>query len=152
MLDNNEKYDTIKAAYNSQTVEEPIHESYNDKRDFTTLDAWIKCRDVKIFFYKKILPLLPKEEKYNFDIQIRKASVSITANIAEGYGRYHYQEGIQFYRISRGSLYELKDHLISCYDFNYIDKGLKEEGEKLIESAKITLNDYINYVKSKQGK
>jgi four helix bundle protein len=45
----------------------------------------------KIFFYKKILPLLPKEEKFNLNLQIRRASVSITANIAEGYGRFHFQ-------------------------------------------------------------
>jgi hypothetical protein len=73
------------------------HVFYNEKKDFTSLAAWIKCREVKLFFYKKILPTLPKEEKYNLDIQIRKASVSTTSNIAEGYGRYHYQEGIQFY-------------------------------------------------------
>ena len=95
---------------------------------------------------------MPNDEKFNLEIQIRKAAVSITANISEGYGRYHYQEGIQFYRISRGSLFELKDHLISCYDFGYSDIKLKEEGEKLIEPAKINLNGYINFVKNKLKK
>ena len=118
MLDNKGKYDTIKAVYNAQIVEEPSYESYNDKKDFTALKAWIRCREVKNFIYKKILSHLPREEKYNLDIQIRKASVSISLNIAEGYGRYLYQEGIRFYRISRGSLYEKQVHLISCYDFN----------------------------------
>jgi len=80
-------------------VEEPS-QFYDAKRDFTTLDAWKKCRKVKLFFYKKILPLLPASEKYTLDKQIRSASISITANIAEGYGRFHYLEGIQFYRIS----------------------------------------------------
>ena len=112
-----------------------------------TLEAWQKARDVKLFFYRKILPKLPAKEKYNLDIQIRKASVSSTANISEGYGRFHYQEGIQFYRISRGSLCELKDHLISCFDFGYIGKELYDEGIPLIESAKKTLNGYINFVK-----
>jgi four helix bundle protein len=93
--------------------------------------------------------LLPKEEKFNLDIQIRKASVSITANISEGYGRYHYKEGIQFYRISRGSLYELKDRLLSSNDFGYINNELIQEGENLIESAKILLNGYINFIKNK---
>jgi len=129
-------------------VNEP-KEFYNGNRDFTSLEAWKKCRDVKLFFYNKILPRLPKEEKYNLDIQIRKASVSSTANISEGYGRYHYQEGIQFCRISRGSLYELKDHLLSCFDLSYIGNDLKLEGEELLESAKVTLNGYINYVVSK---
>lgn len=83
------------------------------------------------------------------DYQIRKASVSSTANIAEGYGRFHFQEGIQYYRIFRASLYELKDHLFSCFDSNFIDTELKNEGEYLIEEAKKTLNGYINFVKSK---
>lgn len=127
-------------------VEEPF-QFYDAKRDFTTLDAWKKCREVKLFFYNKILPLLPASEKYNLDKQIRRAAISITANIAEGYGRFHYQEGIQFYRISRGSLYELKDHLLSCYDLNYIENFLYKDGKELIEDAKKTLNGFINFVK-----
>jgi len=101
---------------------------------------------VKLFFYREVLPKLPDEEKYNLNVQIRKAGVSITANISEGYGRFFYQEGIQFYRISRGSLYELKDHLISCYDFNYISREVFDKGIPLIEDAKITLNGFIKFV------
>ena len=52
-------------------------------------------------------------------------------------------------RIFRGLLYELKDHLLSCNDFGYIKGELMQEGESLIESAKIILNGYINFVKSK---
>ena len=80
------------------------------------------------------------------DIQIRKSGVSITANISEGYGRYNYQEGIQVYRISRASMYELKDHLISCFDLSYINKEIYDKGIVLIEDAKITLNGFIKYV------
>ncbi len=146
-----EKGYQLKSEGTNYFIEEP-NEFYNNKKDFTTLEAWLKCREVKIFFYKKILPYLPKEEKFNLEIQIRKAAVSITANIAEGYGRYHYQEGIQFYRISRGSLFELKDHLISCYDIGYITGDLNQEGEKLIEQAKMMLNGYINFVRNKLKK
>ena len=124
---------------------------YNDQKDFTTLEAWKKARLVKLFFYIEVIPHLPAEEKFNLNIQIRKASVSGTANISEGYGRYHYQEGIQFYRISRGSIYELKDHIISCYDFNFISKEVFEKGISLIEDAKITLNGYIKFVTSQKN-
>ena len=148
MINKNSKYDLLNIDENSLNLFEP-RESYDDNKDFTTLEAWIKCREVKLFFYDKILPLLPKEEKYNLDFQIRKACVSSTANIAEGYGRYHLQEGIQFYRISKGSIYELKDHLISCYDFKYINGELKIEGLKLIETAKRILNGVINFVSNK---
>lgn len=125
---------------------------YNANKDFTSLEAWKKARKVKLFFYDKVLPSLPEEEKYGLNFQIRKASVSSTANISEGYGRYHYQDGIQFYRIYRGSLYEFKDHLISCLDFKFIDEEIYEKGIVLIEDAKITLNGYIGYVKRQKSK
>lgn len=93
---------------NDDSWVEDDNNQYDIKRDFESLDAWEKARVVKLFFYQKVLPLLPKEEIYTLGNQIRRAAISITANIAEGYGRYNYQEGIQFYRISRGSLYELE--------------------------------------------
>jgi four helix bundle protein len=146
MMDDEQLY--VSKDENDLLFNEP-NEFYDDRKDFVTLEAWGKCREVKLFFYKNILPLLPKEEKYNLDNQIRRAAISTTANISEGYGRYHYKEGIQFYRISRGSLYELKDHLISCYDLGYISNELNLEGEALIESAKRILNGYINFVRTK---
>jgi len=117
---------------------------YNSDRDFTSLRTWQNARTVKLYFYKKIIPLLPSEEKYGLGQQIRRSAISITANIAEGYGRFHYQEGIQFYRIARGSLYELKDHLISCVDIGCISEDNLENGLELIEQAKISLNGFIN--------
>jgi len=120
-----------------------------NSKDFTSLFAWKIACEVKLFFYDVVIPKLPKEENYNLKNQIRRASISVTANISEGYGRFHYKEGVQFYRISRGSLYELKDHLISCYDLKYIDENLLKEGIELIEKSKIALNGYIGYVKNK---
>lgn len=122
--------------------------NYNYKKDFTSLVAWERAREVKKYFYNIILQRIQIEEKYTLGHQIRKTLISITANIAEGYGRYHYKEGIQFYRISRASLYELKDHLITCFDLNYINKELLKEGLNKIEQAKITLNGFIHYTKN----
>ena len=124
--------------------------SYDPKKDFTTLEAWKKARDLKLFFYREIIPVLPTEERFNLNVQIRRASVSGTANISEGYGRYYYKEGIQFYRISRGSVYELKDHLISCFDFHFISKDIFEKGISLIEETKVVLNGYIRFVESRK--
>ena len=132
----------------SYYINEP-EKFYDSSKDFATLEAWEKCKEVKLFFYKTVLPCLPKEEQYNLGNQIRRAAISITANIAEGYGRYHYQEGIQFYRIAQGSLYELKDHLISCFELSFIDENTKKEGTDLIETAKRKLNGYINYIRGK---
>lgn len=125
---------------------------YNQNRDFTSLVCWKDARNVKLFLYKEVIPLLPDEEKYNLNIQLRKTSISSTANIAEGYGRYHYQEGIQFYRISRGSTFESKDHLISCFDLGYITENIFNFGLELIEKAKISVNGYIKYVQDQKEK
>jgi four helix bundle protein len=125
--------------------------TYDPKRDFTSLDAWKKARAVKLYFYSEVIPKLPDEEKFNLNVQIRRAAVSGTANISEGYGRYHYQEGIQFYRIARGSIYELKDHLTSCYDLGFISKDIFDTGLSLIEDAKLTLNGYIKFVSARKA-
>ena len=92
---------------------------------------------------------LPAEEKYNLISQIMRVAVSCTANIAEGYGRFHYQENIQFCRVSRGSMYEAQDHLISCLDNEYINKEEYENIWDLSLSAIKILDGYIRYLKKK---
>jgi four helix bundle protein len=75
----------------------------------------------------------------------------VTANIAEGHGRYHYQENIQFCRQSRGSLYELLDHLTVALDENYMaEETFKSFRSRMFEVTKI-LNGYIRYLKGKKN-
>lgn len=75
-----------------------------------------------------------------------RCSRSVTNNIAEGYGRFHFKENIRFCRNSRGSLYELKDHLIiACEEGLITEDKLNELKEKVIDNLKI-LNGYINYL------
>ena len=62
-----------------------VYSQYDPSRDFTTLAAWQKARELKLFVYREIIPLLPPEEKYNLNVQMRKNGVSSTANIAVGY-------------------------------------------------------------------
>ena len=115
---------------------------------FEKLEVYNLAREYRKKIYK-LTYRLPKEEKYNLINQIRRAAVSLTNNIAEGHGRYHYQENIQFLRQSRGSLEELLDDLNICIDENYIDKNyvdeLKEEGYILLKK----LNGYIKYLRNK---
>jgi four helix bundle protein len=90
------------------------------KSTFETLDVWIKSRDLRNNI-SELTKRFPKEEFYKLSDQMIRASRSVTANIAEGYGRFHYQENIQFNRQARGSLYELLDHLTVAFDEDYID-------------------------------
>lgn len=135
----------------NENVFEEGKAEYKEHKDFTTLVCWKDARELKLFFYKIVVPCIPFEEKHNLISQVKRAAISATANIAEGYGRFHYQEGIQFYRISRGSIYELKDHLISCYDLGFINSKIFNEGIALIEKTKISLNGFINYLAKRKN-
>ncbi len=85
----------------------------------------------------------PTEEKFGLVKQIRDAAISTTANVAEGFGRYHYQENIQFCRISRGSLFEILDHLITSVDSGYITAEQFEDGRSRTLYAIKVLNGYL---------
>ena len=82
---------------------------------FEELDVWKECRKLRKEI-SKLVKLFPIEEKFKLVDQIVRSSRSTTANIAEGHGRFHYQENIQFCRQARGSLNETLDHLICAFD------------------------------------
>lgn len=76
---------------------------------------------------------LPSDEKFKLADQLLRASRSVTANIAEGYGRFHYQENIQYCRQARGSLYEIIDHLDCSVEENYLtEKDFKSYKKEII--------------------
>ena len=100
----------------------------------------------------RIIKQLPSDERYCLCPQMRRATISITNNIAEGHGRWHYQENIQFCRTSRGSIEEVIDDLNICEDEHYVSQQviaeLKSEAYSLIHR----INSYIAYLrKTKQG-
>lgn len=94
---------------------------------FTDLIAWQINYQLTIEIYK-ITKLFPKEEKFGIIDQIRRAASSIIANIAEGYGRYHYKDKLRFYYQARGSSMEVQNFLILSFGLGYM---LKEDYEKL---------------------
>ena len=110
------------------------------------LEPWLK--KISLAIIKK----LPASEKYDLYDNMKRAARSVTRNIAEGYGRFHYKENIQFCRISRGSLTEILDDLITCRDEEYITMTEYNDVRKRIETALRILNGYINYLTSAEGK
>ena len=121
-------------------------------KSLETLEVWKKAKEFALQVYREVLPLLPPEEKWNLNQQLRRASSSVPANIAEGYGRFYYQEIIRFCYIARGSLEETLSHLVMCYELKYIPQALFDSLELDGEKSTQLINGYIGYLKrSKQG-
>lgn len=116
---------------------------------FEDLECWQACRRLRIFVAKTIVPLLPKEERYGLTSQILRSARSATANIAEGYGRFHYLDNAKFCSNARGSCFETLDHMITAADEGMISLELLSEGRELINQAGKILNGYIKYLQSK---
>jgi len=119
------------------------------KSTFESLEVWIRSREMRNKI-SKLSKGLPPEEKYKLIDQMIRASRSVTANIAEGYGRYHYQENIQFNRQARGSLYELIDHIYVALDENYIDQEIFNNLKLEILAIIKLLNGYIKYLSARK--
>jgi four helix bundle protein len=123
-------------------------EEQNNIRSFEDLVCWQKARELK-HFVRGLCGQFPKSEQYLLTAQVKDASRSITANIAEGYGRFHFKENTQYCRQARGSLYELLDHMIEAFDENYITSEQLAAFKEKFEAAKAPLNGYINYLASR---
>ena len=115
-------------------------------KSFEDLRCWQKGRELRNTI-KDLIKTFPESEKYELVSQMRRASRSVTHNIAEGYGRFHFRENIQFCRFSRGSLYELLDQFIAAYDENYISEEAFKNYRKQVMECLAILNGYINYLK-----
>ena len=120
-------------------------ENRQEIKSFEDLECWKAAVEVRKYV-SQIIKKFPASEKYDLIDNMKRASRSATRNIAEGYGRFHYKENIQFCRQSRGSLYEIVDDLITAQDENYITDSEYQEGRSLIERAIMILNGYINYL------
>ena len=114
---------------------------------FQDLVVWQVGREIRRRLYL-VANKLPEHERYNLASQIRRAAVSLTANVAEGYGRFHFKENIQYCRIARGSAYELIDNLITCQDETYLEKSAAESLHQELLTFLRLLNGYIRSIGS----
>lgn len=116
------------------------------KKGFEDLNCYRLALDVLMNAHQ-VADALPVEEKYDLAQQLRRASKSISANIAEGYGRYHFLDTLRFYSIARGSLNETLSHFINARLLGYIDQGYLEKLSELVREAERALNGLMNYVR-----
>ena len=124
----------------------------NIEKGLDKLIVWNKAIDLVQLVYKDIIPLLPPDERWSLAQQIRRSAQSIPANIAEGYGRYYYQDNVRFCYIARGSLEETYSHIRVAIRLGYITASSVNNVHKAIDELKKILNGYIQFIKSsKQG-
>jgi four helix bundle protein len=124
-------------------------EAQTKYQTFEDLDTYKAAREFRKSMYA-VTRRLPEFEKFELASQIRRAAVSLTNNIAEGHGRYHYLDQIKFMLHSRGSLEELQDDLNVCEDENYLPlpdiAKLKEDAWNVHK----ILNGYIRYLRGRK--
>ena len=134
------------------TERKPLYESPGQpgKRGFEDLECYKLALNVIVAGYK-LVAMLPPEEKFDLAVQVRRSSKSVTANIAEGYGRYHYLDSLYKYSIARGELNETLSHVINARILGYIDQTMFESLYSLVREAEQTLNGYMSYVRRQRA-
>lgn len=116
---------------------------------FEDLQVYNKAREFRKRMYA-VARKLPDFEKYDPGRQIRRASVSLTNNIAEGHGRYHYLDEIKFELQARGSLAELVDDLNVCEDEGYLSTSEIADLKKLSKEVQRLINGYIRFLRKRK--
>ncbi len=114
-------------------------------KGFKELNCWKEGRVLRISV-SALTKQLPATEKYELALQMTTAARSVTANIAEGYGRYSYTDTRHFFIMARGSVTELIDHLSVAIDEGYINAETAAGIEKQCESVFKLINGYIAYL------
>src|SRR5262245_37980026 len=119
-------------------------------RTFEDLEVYKKARDFRQRMYA-VARGLPDSEKYELGRQIRRASVSLTNNIAEGHGRYHYLDEIKFELHARGSLAELTDDLNVCEDEQYLSPTDIADLKERASEVQRLINGYIRFLRNRKS-
>ena len=117
-------------------------------KDFTQMSVWQKAFKLLIQIYK-ITQKFPKEEKFGMVSDMRRAANSVVHNIAEGFGRYEKFDKSRFYKISRGSCYELLSQVMVSLALQYIGK---DEESSLIKGYKEVIDELDSLIKSIENK
>jgi four helix bundle protein len=116
--------------------------------NFTQLDAWKEGHALVLMLYKMVKHF-PREELFALNPQLRRAAVSITSNIAEGFSRQSYREKVQFYYISLGSITEIQNQLFIAKDLGYVTS---EEFEHIFNQATKVQRILHGLIKSSKNK
>jgi len=114
------------------------------------LEAYRLAREFRKAMYG-VTRKLPSFEKFELASQIRRAATSLTNNIAEGHGRYHYLDELKFLLQARGSLEELADDLNICFDEKYLPLDEVEQLKQLAWRVQNVINGYGRYLRRRKA-
>lgn len=117
---------------------------------FTDLDTWKQARKLRMIV-SEMINRFPPEEKFRLTDELIRCSRSISNNIAEGHGRFHYQDNIRFCIIARGSLSETLDHIIIAKDERIISEDTFNAFYAEYELCLKLLNGYIQFIKRRKN-
>jgi four helix bundle protein len=116
--------------------------------NYKNLNVWIlSMKTVKEIY--NLTKLYPQEERYGLISQTNRAAVSIPANVAEGLGRNHKKDTLQFLHVSRGSAYELETLLSVAHMIDIIDEEKYNRVNNVLENNIRVINGFINYIEQK---
>jgi four helix bundle protein len=137
-------------GYNVKTAKPKAGPARNEFRTFEDLEVYQVAREFRKKMYG-ITRQLPSFEKFELASQVRRAAVSLTNNMAEGHGRYHFADQVRFFLGSRGSLQELVDDLNVCADEKYLETAkvdaLKSEAWRVLG----LINGYLRYLRDRKA-
>jgi four helix bundle protein len=118
--------------------------------EFWELDAWKKAHQLVLEVYS-LTNSFPKEERYGMTDQMRRASSSVTANIAEGFERYHFKDKTRFYYQARGSVAEVQNFIMLAKDLTYINVETCDRVGERIKEIKMLINGLIRAISKQTG-
>ncbi len=117
-------------------------------KSFTDLIAWQEGHKLLLYIYK-LTKNFPEDEKFGLTSQIKRSAVSISSNIAEGFGRNSRKDKLQFYAISKGSLYEAENQLKIALDLNYVTQTEFDFGKEMIQKNSRLISGLIKSASDK---
>ncbi len=118
-------------------------------KDFYQLEAWQTTHTLVLQIYK-LTRTFPKDELYGIVTQLRRAALSISANIAEGFERYHFNDKARFYLQARGSAGEVQNFFLVSRDLGYIDSAICEKLMEDTRSVRKLINGLIRSIEKQQ--
>mgnify|MGYP003973589521 CR=1 FL=1 len=116
-------------------------------KSFKEMPIWKLSMELAVEIFE-ITESFPKKEDYGVTSQIRRSALSISANIAEGFGRFHNNDKINFYYYARGSATETQSHLVYCKRVKYLNSDVVENLDKKLEDINKSLNKIIKTIRN----